>query len=41
MQPQTTNKRGFGYWINLAIALLSALAGALGAQAANMHQAIG
>ncbi len=41
MQPQTTNKRGINFWINLVIAVLSALTGALGAQAATMHHVIG
>lgn len=42
MKPQTTNdKRGVSFWINLLIAVLSALTGALGAQAANMHHVFG
>lgn len=42
MKAQTTNeKKGINFWINLVIAVLSALTGALGAHAATMHHVFG
>lgn len=43
MKPQTTQKdpSRWSYWINLAIAVLSALVGAIGAKAATVTHLVG